>query len=69
MPWPHAEYRQNRVFAVSFQRNVRPCSLLASQLPYPVRVGDLPLWRPVRTVTGDGLSAGHRRRDEPKRKA
>ena len=32
-PWPHATYRQDRVFAVSFQRNVRPCSLLASKLP------------------------------------
>src|SRR6266852_1197453 len=37
----HATYRQDRVFAVSFQRNVRPCSLLATQLPYPVRVGGI----------------------------
>ena len=40
-PWPHATYRQDRVFAVSFQRNVRPCSLLASKLPYSVRVGGI----------------------------
>jgi hypothetical protein len=24
---------------------------------------DLPLWRPARTVTGNGLGAGHRRRE------
>jgi hypothetical protein len=28
----------DRVFAMSFRRNVRPCSLLAGKLPEPVRV-------------------------------
>jgi len=28
--------KADRVFAILFRRNVRPCSLLASQLPDPV---------------------------------
>lgn len=30
--------KADRVFAISFRRNVRPCSLLASKLPDPVGV-------------------------------
>jgi hypothetical protein len=30
--------KSGRVFAISFRRNVRPCSLLADKFPDPVRV-------------------------------
>src|ERR1700732_2023437 len=30
--------KANRVFAISFRRNVRPCSLLSGKLPDPLRV-------------------------------